>query len=115
MEAEELTRGIDLSLHPDISQSVLIASGLDLEGNSKWLYLNTTKGKTTNSWDRRRVRAVSEAMGLHVSDIQKGTLMWMRNVLCRKIETWRSAQVLYIPAVQILATTIIQLCGKYQI
>lgn len=31
MEAEELARGIDLSLHPDISPSVLIASGLDLE------------------------------------------------------------------------------------
>ncbi|KAG1844729.1 hypothetical protein C8R48DRAFT_617802 [Suillus tomentosus] len=85
MEAEELTRGIDLSLHPDISPSVLIASGLDLEEEE----------------------AVSEGMGLHVSDIQKGTLARMRNVLRHKIETWRSAQVLYIPAVQILTTTVV--------
>ncbi|KIK34019.1 hypothetical protein CY34DRAFT_18005 [Suillus luteus UH-Slu-Lm8-n1] len=89
MEAEELTCGIHLSLHPDISQSVLIMSGLDLEE------------------EQRCVRAVSEAMGLHVSDIQKGTLTRMRNVLRCKIEMWRSAQVLYIPAIQILATTVI--------
>ncbi|KAG1832385.1 hypothetical protein EV424DRAFT_1469546 [Suillus variegatus] len=63
MEAEELARGIDLSLHPDISPSVLIASGLDLEEEE--------------------------------------------NVLHRKIEMWRSAQVLYIPAVQILTTTVV--------
>ncbi|KAG1868741.1 hypothetical protein C8R48DRAFT_598239 [Suillus tomentosus] len=89
MEAEELARGIDLSLHPDISPSVLIALGLDLEE------------------EQRRVRAVSEGMGLHVSDTQKGTLTRMRNVLRRKIETWRGAQALYMPAVQILAATVV--------
>ncbi|KAG1805425.1 hypothetical protein EV424DRAFT_1544390 [Suillus variegatus] len=89
MEAEELACGIDLSLHPNISPSVLIASGLDLEE------------------EEHRVRAVSEGMGLHISDIQKGTLTRMRNVLHRKIKTWRSAQVLYIPAVQILTTTVV--------
>ncbi|KAG2030871.1 hypothetical protein BDR03DRAFT_936546 [Suillus americanus] len=31
LEAEELERGVDLSLHPDVSPSVLIASGMDLE------------------------------------------------------------------------------------
>jgi hypothetical protein len=31
LEAEELEHGIDLSLHPDVSPSVLIASGRDLE------------------------------------------------------------------------------------
>ncbi|KIK42783.1 hypothetical protein CY34DRAFT_58396, partial [Suillus luteus UH-Slu-Lm8-n1] len=89
MEAQELARGIDLSLHPDISPSVLIASGLDLEE------------------EQRRVRSAFEGMGLHVSDIQKGTLTRMRNVLRRKIETWRSAQVLYMPAVQILTSTVV--------
>ncbi|KAG1812886.1 uncharacterized protein BJ212DRAFT_1448064 [Suillus subaureus] len=72
MEAEELACRIDLSLHPNISQSVLITSGLDLEE------------------EQCCVRAVSEAMGLHVSDIQKGTLTQMRNVLHCKIETWRT-------------------------
>ncbi|KAG1892934.1 uncharacterized protein F5891DRAFT_986314 [Suillus fuscotomentosus] len=58
MEAEELAHGIDLSLHPDISPSVLIVLGLDLEEEDK-------------------------------------------------IQMWRSAQVLYIPAVQILTTTVV--------
>ncbi|KAG2113416.1 uncharacterized protein F5147DRAFT_744141 [Suillus discolor] len=89
MEAAELACGIDLSLHPDISPSVLIVLGLDLKE------------------EECRVRAVSEGMGLHVSDIQKGTLARMRNVLHCKIKTWRSAQVLYIPAVQILTTTVV--------
>ncbi|KAG1843694.1 hypothetical protein C8R48DRAFT_618502 [Suillus tomentosus] len=89
MEAQELARGIDLSLHPDISPSVLIASGLDLEE------------------EQRRVKAASDGMGLHVSDTQKGTLTRMRNVLRRKIEMWRSAQVLYMPAVQILTSTVV--------
>jgi hypothetical protein len=31
LEAKELEQGIDVSLHPEISPSVLIASGLDLE------------------------------------------------------------------------------------
>lgn len=46
-------------------------------------------------------------MGLHVSDTQKGTLTRMRNVLRRKIETWRSVQVLYMPTVQILTSTVV--------
>ncbi|KAG0701864.1 hypothetical protein DFH29DRAFT_755534, partial [Suillus ampliporus] len=46
-------------------------------------------------------------MGLHISDTQKGTLTRMRNVLHCKIETWRSVQVLYMPAVQILTTTVV--------
>ncbi|KAG1836189.1 hypothetical protein C8R48DRAFT_751702 [Suillus tomentosus] len=62
--------------------------------------------EATNTPDRCRVRRTSEGMGLHVSDIQKGTLARMRNVLCRKIEMWRSAQVLYMPAVQILTSTV---------
>jgi hypothetical protein len=31
LEADELERGVDLSLHPDVSPTVLIASGIDLE------------------------------------------------------------------------------------
>ncbi|KAG1738072.1 uncharacterized protein EDB91DRAFT_1249369 [Suillus paluster] len=71
MEAQELACGINLSLHPDISLSVLIVLGLDLEE------------------EQHCVKAASEGMGLHVSDTQKGTLTRMRNVLRHKIETWR--------------------------
>ncbi|KAG2352679.1 hypothetical protein BDR07DRAFT_1497866 [Suillus spraguei] len=31
LKAEDLECGVDLSLHPDVSPSVLIASGIDLE------------------------------------------------------------------------------------
>jgi hypothetical protein len=31
LEADELERGVDLSLHPDVSPTVLIASGIGLE------------------------------------------------------------------------------------
>jgi hypothetical protein len=39
-------------------------------------------------------------MGLHPTDTQKGSLVRMRNLLCRRIDTWRRAQILYLPAIQ---------------
>lgn len=41
-------------------------------------------------------------MGLHATDTQKGSLVRMRNSLRRRIDLWRRAQVLYLPAVQAL-------------
>ncbi|KAG1845839.1 hypothetical protein F4604DRAFT_1884248 [Suillus subluteus] len=82
LEAEELQRGIDSSLHPEISPSVLIASGIDLEE------------------EQRRLGNIAESMGQHATDTQKGSLMRMRNSLRRRIDMWRRAQVLYLPAIQ---------------
>ncbi|KAG1857808.1 hypothetical protein F4604DRAFT_1685104 [Suillus subluteus] len=84
LEAEELQRGIDSSLHPEISPSMLIASGMDLEEEQRHL------GNTAKS------------MGQHATDTQKGNLMQMWNSLCRRINMWRRTQVLYIPAIQSL-------------
>ncbi|KAG2108875.1 hypothetical protein DEU56DRAFT_874521 [Suillus clintonianus] len=58
LEAEELRRGIDTSLHPEISRSI------------------------------------------HATDTQKSSIVRMRNLLRRKIDMWRRAHVLYLPAVQ---------------
>ncbi|KAG2338577.1 hypothetical protein BDR05DRAFT_1004149 [Suillus weaverae] len=84
LEAEELQQGIDTSLHPDISPSVLIASGIDLEE------------------EQRHLGNIAELMGLHATDTQKGNLMRMRNSLHCRIDLWRRAQVLYLPAVHSL-------------
>ncbi|KAG1888680.1 hypothetical protein F4604DRAFT_1877221 [Suillus subluteus] len=84
LEAEELRRGIDSSLHPEISPSMLIASGMDLEE------------------EQRRLGNTAESMGQHATDTQKGNLMQMWNSLHCRIDMWCRAQVLYIPAVQSL-------------
>ncbi|KAG2079402.1 uncharacterized protein F5147DRAFT_785092 [Suillus discolor] len=62
LEAEELQQGID-SLHPEISPSMLIASGIDLEE------------------EQHRLANITESMGQHATDTQKGSLMQMRNSL----------------------------------
>jgi hypothetical protein len=51
---------------------------------------------------RRRLSVAVESLGLHATDIQKASIVRMRNSLRRKIETWRRAQVLYLPTVQII-------------
>ncbi|KAG1888370.1 hypothetical protein F4604DRAFT_1916291 [Suillus subluteus] len=84
LEAEDLQRGIDSSLHPQISPSVLIASGIDLEQ------------------EQHRLANIAESMGQHATDTQKGSLTQMRNSLRRRIDMWRRTQVLYLPAVQAL-------------
>ncbi|KAG0691527.1 hypothetical protein DFH29DRAFT_1010861 [Suillus ampliporus] len=82
LEAKELQRGIDTSLHPEISPSVLIAAGIDLEE------------------EQCRLTIAVESLGLHATDTQKSSIVQMRNSLRHKIDTWRRAQVLYLPAVQ---------------
>ncbi|KAG2119820.1 uncharacterized protein F5147DRAFT_742104 [Suillus discolor] len=94
LEAEELQRGINASLHPEISPSVLIASGIDLEE------------------EQRHLTTAVESLGLHATDTQKGSVMRIRNSLRHKIKTWRRAQVLYLPAVQSLISQTV--CGDQE-
>ncbi|KAG2144236.1 hypothetical protein DEU56DRAFT_937900 [Suillus clintonianus] len=84
LEAEELAHGVDVSLHPEISPSVLIAAGLDIED------------------EQRRLTSLIKSMGLHSTDTQRGNLVRQRNSLRRKIEMWKGVQVLYMPAVRSL-------------
>ncbi|KAG2105070.1 uncharacterized protein F5147DRAFT_746489 [Suillus discolor] len=74
LEGEELQRGIDSSLHPEVLPSILIASGIDLEE------------------EQCRLGNIAESMGQHATDMQKGSLMRMRNSLCHRIDIWRCAQ-----------------------
>ncbi|KAG1725918.1 hypothetical protein EDB19DRAFT_1897703 [Suillus lakei] len=90
LEAEELERGIDLSLHPDVSPSVLIASGIDLEEEQS---------------TRWRLKVVAENIGIHATDRQKLNILHLRMSLRRKIESWRRTQLLYVPSVQALTNT----------
>ncbi|KAG1781328.1 hypothetical protein EV702DRAFT_928617, partial [Suillus placidus] len=84
LEAEELQQGIDTSLHPEISPSVLIASGIDLEE------------------EQRHLGNIAKSMGLHATDTQKGSLMQIQNSLHHRIDLWQHAQVLYVPAIHSL-------------
>ncbi|KAG2362627.1 hypothetical protein BDR07DRAFT_1451060 [Suillus spraguei] len=77
LKAEDLECGVDLSLHPDVSPSVLIASGIDLE----------------------------EEHRQHGMDTQKLSILHMRMSLHRKTESRRRIQFLYVPPVQVLVNT----------
>ncbi|KAG2108394.1 uncharacterized protein F5147DRAFT_745721 [Suillus discolor] len=82
LEAKELECRTDVSLHPEISPSVFIASGLDLEDEQCCL------------------ASLIESTGPHATDTQRGALIRKRNSLLCKIKTWQGVQVLYMPAVQ---------------
>ncbi|KAJ8591371.1 hypothetical protein M405DRAFT_851366 [Rhizopogon salebrosus TDB-379] len=88
LEARDLEKGVDVSLHPDISPGILIASGMDLEE------------------EQRRVMRFVKGMGNHVTDTQKSNLQRQRNTLQRKIEAWRKTQALYMPVVPGMLSTV---------
>ncbi|KAG1853790.1 hypothetical protein C8R48DRAFT_610437 [Suillus tomentosus] len=87
LEAEELERGVHLLLHPDVSPSVFIGSGIDLEE------------------EQRRLKAIVDTMGIHAMDRQKLTILRTRMSLRRKLEAWRQTQYLYVPSVHTLVAT----------
>ncbi|KAG2037620.1 hypothetical protein BDR03DRAFT_933871 [Suillus americanus] len=58
LEAKELQRGIDSSLHPEILPSVLIASDIDLEE------------------EQHHLANIAELMGQHATNTQKGNDKW---------------------------------------
>ncbi|KAG1744823.1 hypothetical protein EDB19DRAFT_1894525 [Suillus lakei] len=80
-EATEIERGNNMSLHDDISPSVLISSGLELEDQ------------------QRRLEFDAKVAGQHATDAQKGKLIQRVNALRRRIDTWARVQLLYMPGV----------------
>ncbi|KAF8128998.1 hypothetical protein EV363DRAFT_1169765 [Boletus edulis] len=80
-EAQELQNGNDVSIHTDISPSDLISTGIYLEEHQCRLAIDmatTGSGRT---------------------DLQEARLQLCTNLLQRRIESWASAQILYMPLV----------------
>ncbi|KAG1888123.1 hypothetical protein F4604DRAFT_1877330 [Suillus subluteus] len=80
-EAAEIERGNNMSLHDDISPSVLISLGLELEDQ------------------QCRLGFDAKAIGQHTTDVQKGKILQHMNTLHRHIDTWAWVQLLYMPSV----------------
>ncbi|KAG2112112.1 hypothetical protein DEU56DRAFT_749410 [Suillus clintonianus] len=80
-EAQDLENGLNNSLHTDISPSVLISSGIDLEEQ------------------QYRLRQDMAALSAHPTDLQLTKLQERSNALLRKIEQWCNIQLLYMPGV----------------
>ncbi|KAG2336247.1 hypothetical protein BDR05DRAFT_978823 [Suillus weaverae] len=86
MEACQLQEGNDVSLHPDISPSVFIATGIDLES------------------EQHRFKSDLSSQGAQATDRQKTILIRQQNALQRKVEAWKRVQLLYTPAAQLLSS-----------
>ncbi|KAF9461409.1 hypothetical protein BDZ94DRAFT_1221539 [Collybia nuda] len=83
-EALDLATGKDFTLDANVSPSVFISSGLDLEA------------------EQRAVKTETNKMWLHSQDRQKTKLQLRYNALSRKIVAWSRFQQLYIPTTVIL-------------
>ncbi|KAG1839753.1 hypothetical protein DFJ58DRAFT_718504 [Suillus subalutaceus] len=88
LKASELHQGTDISMHADVSPSIFIALGIDLEN------------------EQRRLKVDIMKQGLHATDTQMGTVQRLRNALQHKIDTWKRIQALYTPAVQLLESRV---------
>ncbi|KAG1817907.1 hypothetical protein EV424DRAFT_1472791 [Suillus variegatus] len=80
-DAADLQAGADVSLHTDISASVLIASGIDLQDQQQCLAVDAS------------------SLGQHATDTQKTKIYNQSNALQRRLDNWIRIQVLYVPAV----------------
>ncbi|KAG1723397.1 hypothetical protein EDB19DRAFT_1898082 [Suillus lakei] len=76
-EATEIERGNNMSLHNDISSSVLISSGIRIGGSTV----------------ARRLEFDAKVAGQHATDAQKGKLIQRVNALRRRIDTWAQGAV----------------------
>ncbi|KAG1807133.1 uncharacterized protein BJ212DRAFT_1449387 [Suillus subaureus] len=79
LEGQQLTDGVDSSLHPEVSPSVLIAAGIDLESLQQRLAIDMAN------------------IGTHATDNQLSLLQQQMNALHRCIEQWVQIQTLYMP------------------
>ncbi|KAI6119465.1 hypothetical protein EV401DRAFT_2071463 [Pisolithus croceorrhizus] len=78
-EARAAQRSPEPPLHPDISPSILISAGIDLEDQQWRLRVDLTK------------------LGLHATDTQKAKTQQCSNALARHIEVWMKTHALYVP------------------
>ncbi|KAG2104983.1 hypothetical protein BD769DRAFT_1612896 [Suillus cothurnatus] len=80
-EAEDLEHSLNYSLHMEVSPSVLISTGIEIEDQ------------------QRRLEREYAALGAHPTDLQRTKLQERSNTLQHKIEQWCKVQVLYMSMV----------------
>ncbi|KAH9478096.1 hypothetical protein JR316_0010334 [Psilocybe cubensis] len=80
-ESEAVKRGDSLALHVDVSPSVLISQGLQLEELQARLSIDTAK------------------LGPHSTSLQQTKILERSNSLKRRIDAWTAVQHLYMPGV----------------
>ncbi|KAF6746462.1 hypothetical protein DFP72DRAFT_992812 [Ephemerocybe angulata] len=83
-EAAELAAGKDVSLTPDISPSVLISRGIDLES------------------DQRALKADMKKIWTHSRDRELTRIQLRSNTLIRRVDAWYQSLQLYIPSTLLL-------------
>ncbi|KAG1792867.1 hypothetical protein EV424DRAFT_1475732 [Suillus variegatus] len=87
-DAKELEDGSVVPLHAEVTCSVFLSTGIDLEHT------------------QRRLRADVGALGQHSTDIQRTKILTRRTVLQRRIDAWTDIQVLYMPMVPNLRASV---------
>ncbi|KAG1829763.1 hypothetical protein EV424DRAFT_1535477 [Suillus variegatus] len=80
-DAKELEDGTAVSLHSEVSCSILISTGMDLEHA------------------QRRLHADAGLLGQHPTDTQWTSILTHSNALLRCIDTWTTIQTLYMLSV----------------
>ncbi|KJA17059.1 hypothetical protein HYPSUDRAFT_70954 [Hypholoma sublateritium FD-334 SS-4] len=83
-DAESITRGQQRIIHNEMSPSVLIYQGLEIEDLQRKLALD------------------SAALGSHSTDLQRAKIIERSNYLRRKIEAWIAVEHMYVPALAIV-------------
>ncbi|KAF8808503.1 hypothetical protein BYT27DRAFT_7255613 [Phlegmacium glaucopus] len=83
-EADALARGNAMAIHQDISPSILIFQGIQLEDLQQRLAYDVSQ------------------LGPHSTSLQKTKVLERSNSLKRRIDAWISIQHLYMPAVALL-------------
>ncbi|KAG1823881.1 uncharacterized protein BJ212DRAFT_1476730 [Suillus subaureus] len=86
-DARELEDGTAVSLRTELSGSMLISTGIDLEHS------------------QHHLRTDAASLGLHATDTQRTKVLTCSNALQRHIEVWSAIQTLYMPSVANLCAT----------
>ncbi|KAG1828061.1 hypothetical protein EV424DRAFT_1471297 [Suillus variegatus] len=85
LEAEDLQRGIDSSLHPQISPSVLIASGIDLE-QEHLMQMRNSLHRRIDMWRRTQVLYLLAAAAREGHENAECIHLWLPSELKTKPE-----------------------------
>ena len=86
-------------LHENVSASLLIWQGLELEEQQYVLFHFSSYIWSYLVYRRRRLRADMSSLGQHATDSQRAALLERGNRIRRKIDAWGEIQHLYMPYV----------------